>query len=141
LKTTVCYPGGWLGEGEISYAGPNARARALLAAEILRCRMEGSLQLRFDLFGSISVLGDDEGKAFDEMARSDTFEPGDIRQRASGTHAEKSTVERLLAEVMALYTCGPAGGAGIRTAVRSRLHSTSCFIPRELVPASYHFFD
>ena len=27
LKVTACFAGGWLGEGEISYAGPNAEAR------------------------------------------------------------------------------------------------------------------
>ena len=39
LKATVCVDGGVLGEAEISYAGPNAAARARLAAEIIRERM------------------------------------------------------------------------------------------------------
>ncbi|HSH16045.1 MAG TPA: hypothetical protein VLD18_08435, partial [Verrucomicrobiae bacterium] len=116
-------------------------ARATLAADILRRRMEGSLPLRFDLFGSISVLGDDSGNAFTEASQSSDVEPDDVRLRVAGTHQDKATVERLLAEVMALYTCGPAGGAGIRTAIRSRLHSTSCLIPREQVTATYRFLD
>src|SRR5262249_14492550 len=39
LKATVCIDGGMLGEAEISYAGPNAAARARLAAETVRERM------------------------------------------------------------------------------------------------------
>ena len=39
LKATVCVDGGALGEAEISYAGPNAAARARLAAETIRERM------------------------------------------------------------------------------------------------------
>src|SRR3546814_2660414 len=33
LKVTVCTDGGWLGEGEISYAGPHALARARRSEE------------------------------------------------------------------------------------------------------------
>ena len=35
LKVIACFAGGWLGEGEISYAGPNAEARARLAADVV----------------------------------------------------------------------------------------------------------
>src|SRR6185369_17218572 len=49
LKAIVFFPGGWLGEGEISYAGPNAAARARLAADVIRRRMGTALKLRFDL--------------------------------------------------------------------------------------------
>src|SRR5262249_42423471 len=49
LKATVCFAGGWLGEGEVSYAGPNAEARARLAAEIISQRVGDALRLRFDL--------------------------------------------------------------------------------------------
>jgi hypothetical protein len=40
-KVNVCHEGGWLAEGEISYAGPRAEARARLAAEVLRKRLMG----------------------------------------------------------------------------------------------------
>ncbi len=39
LKVNVCYESGWLAEGEISYAGPRAEARARLAADVLRERL------------------------------------------------------------------------------------------------------
>src|SRR5256885_7494460 len=40
LKVNVCREQGWLAEGEISYAGPRAEARARLAADVLRERSE-----------------------------------------------------------------------------------------------------
>jgi len=138
LKATVCFAGGWLGEGEISYAGPNAEARARLAAEIIRRRMGDALQLHFDLIGVLSVFGDDRGAALSALPASDAR---DVRLRVAGVHADRAQVEKLLDEVTALYTCGPAGGGGIRTSITSRLNSVSCFVPRELVPATFSFFE
>lgn len=138
LKAMVCFAGGWLGEGEISYAGANAEARARLAAEIIRRRMGDRLQLRFDLIGVLSVFGDDGGLALQERQAGDGR---DVRLRVAGWHEERSVVESLLAEVTALYTCGPAGGGGIRTAITQQLHSASCFLPRESIGTKVIFFD
>jgi hypothetical protein len=41
--------------------------------------------------------------------------------------------------VTALYTCGPAGGGGVRTAMRERLGTLACLVPRERVPARVEF--
>ena len=49
LKFLVGMDGGWLGEGEISYAGPNALARAKMSAEIMRERVD-LLHLDCDLY-------------------------------------------------------------------------------------------
>ena len=49
LKVLVDMDGGWLGEGEISYAGPNALARAKMSAEIMRERVD-LLHLDCDLY-------------------------------------------------------------------------------------------
>ena len=130
LKTMVCFAGGWLGEGEISYAGANAEARARLAAEIIRRRMGERLLLRFDLIGVLSVFGDDSGMAQGELSAGSGK---DVRLRVAGRSDDRRLVESLLAEVTALYTCGPAGGGGIRTAITQQLRSTSCYLPRELV--------
>ncbi|MFN8443759.1 MAG: acyclic terpene utilization AtuA family protein [Caldilineaceae bacterium] len=130
LKAMVCFAGGWLGEGEISYAGANAEARARLAAEIIRHRIGDRLQLRFDLIGVLSVFGDDGGLALQERQAGDGR---DVRLRVAGRHKDRSVVESLLAEVTSLYTCGPAGGGGIRTTITQQLQSTSCYLPRELI--------
>ncbi|MDX2031543.1 MAG: acyclic terpene utilization AtuA family protein [Blastocatellia bacterium] len=138
LKAMVCFSGGWLAEGEISYAGPNAEARARLAAEILRRRIGDALRFRIDLIGVLSVFGDDSGRALSELAPTAA---GDVRVRVAGVHDDRAQAARLLAEVTALYTCGPAGGGGVRTSMTPRLNSTSCLVPRELVPAKIAFLE
>ena len=60
LKATVCVDGGFLGEAEISYAGPNAAARAQLAAEVVRTRVRKRvphLNVRIDAIGVQQRLG------------------------------------------------------------------------------------
>ena len=60
LKANVFFAGGWFSDGEISYAGPNAEARARLGAQIIRERMGDLLTLRFDLIGVTSIFDDDQ---------------------------------------------------------------------------------
>lgn len=140
LKATLCYEGGWLGEGEISYAGPNAAARARLAADVVRARLEGlglgHLRLRADLIGVASVFADDAGRWWGRHEARDT---DDVRVRIAGASTQRSEVEQLTREVLALYTCGPAGGGGVRTAITPRLASDSCFIPRDWLQPTWSF--
>lgn len=138
LKVICCFAGGWLGEGEISYAGPNAEARARLAADIIKRRISDRLALRCDLIGVVSVFADDAGRT---LALQTGTDARDVRLRIAGAHEERSRVEDLLREVTALYTCGPAGGGGIRTTLTPRLNSASCFVPRDLAPATFTFLD
>ncbi len=138
LKVTVCFAGGWLGEGEISYAGPNAEARARLAGEVIKHRIGDALKLRFDLIGVLSAFGDDHGRMLGEQAPGDAR---DVRLRVAAAHSERAQVQRLLDEVTALLTCGPAGGGCVRTSLTSRLGSTSCYVPRELVQSTVSFLD
>jgi hypothetical protein len=138
LKVIAFFAGGWLGEGEISYAGPNAEARARLAAEVVRRRVGGGLGVRFDLIGVISVFGDDAGRAQDRRPAGDAQ---DVRLRVAATHPDRTRVEAVLREVTALYTCGPAGGGGVRTAITQRLSSASCLVPRDLVPSTVSFVE
>jgi hypothetical protein len=135
LKATVCYEGGWLAEGEISYAGAGAERRALLAADVLRRRLEG-LQLRVDLVGALSAFADDGGRMLASRGAGDAT---DVRLRVAAAHRDRAEADRLTREVTALYTCGPAAGGGVRTSVRSRLESMSCFVPREAVDAGFEF--
>ncbi len=132
LKVTVCYDGGYIAEGEISYYGPNALARARLAADVVKKRSPKDLRIRCDIIGVLSVLGDDSGRAWNEF---DAFgEPThDVRLRVAFAGNDKALVERGLQEVEALYCAGPAAGGGIRLALRPRIAATSCFIPRSAV--------
>jgi hypothetical protein len=138
LKVIACFAGGWLGEGEISYAGPNAEARARLAADVVRRRLGNGLDVRFDLIGVLSVFGDDAGRTLGELPPGDAR---DVRLRVAAAHPERARVEAVLREVTALYTCGPAGGGGVRTAITQRLSSASCLVPRDLVTATFRFVE
>lgn len=138
LKANVFLRGGWLAEAEISYAGIQAEARARLAADIVRRRLQGTLRLRVDLIGAISVLGDDAGEML--SGRPDGH-ARDVRLRIAAVHDDRDTAESLLREVNALYTCGPAGGGGVRTAMRPRLNSVSALVPRDLAPAAWGFLE
>ncbi len=136
LKANVFFDGGWFGEGEISYAGPNAEARARLAMDIMQKRMGPQLPLRFDLIGVSSILGDDGNRMLGTAA---VGQASDLRLRVAGQHLDITVIDRLLREVTALWTGGPAGGGGVRVAKRQRLSTQSCLIARERVPASFSF--
>jgi hypothetical protein len=136
-KVNVCHEGGWLAEGEISYAGARAESRARLAAEVLAKRLTG-LRLRVDLIGALSIFADDAGRA---LAATPDAGLRDVRLRVAATHAERGQAERLAREVTALYTCGPAGGGGVRTMLTQRLNTISCFLPREAVPVRFELME
>jgi hypothetical protein len=138
LKVNICYHGGWLAEGEISYAGIQAEARAMLAAETIHKRLGDRLKLRIDLIGAASIFGDDDG---DYLRQHVAGRTRDIRLRIAGAHPDKAIAEQVLREVTALYTCGPAGGGGVRTSLRPRLNTVSSLIPRGLAPASWSFAE
>ena len=138
LKVNVCHATGWFAEGEISYAGARAEGRARLAAQVLRERLAGLGPLRADLIGVASVFADDGGQWLADQPAGDAQ---DVRLRVALNHTDKPSAERLGREVTALYTCGPAGGGGVRTALRQRLGTVSCTVPREQVPASFCFIE
>jgi hypothetical protein len=138
LKVNVCHRGGWLAEAEISYAGVQAEARARLAADIVRRRLNGSLPLRIDLIGAVSILDNDGGAL---QAALPGRHARDVRLRVAGAHTDRATAERVLREVTALYCCGPAGGGGVRTSLRPRLNMVSCAIERDAVRSGWRMFD
>lgn len=128
LKATVCIDGGVLGEAEISYAGPNAAARAALAIDVIRGRMRQrvpDLALRVDAIGAVSVLG--TSAVTPDLRWPEAV---DIRLRFAAQSADVAEIEILLDEVEALYCTGPAGGAGVRRRATPRLASAACLIER-----------
>jgi len=138
LKVNICFESGWQAEGEISYAGARADARARLAAETIRERMADAGRLRVDLIGSCSVFGDDNGHL---LATTGARASGDVRMRVALRHSDREEAQRLEREVLALYCCGPAGGGGVRTSLRPTLGTRSCLLPRELVPIRFELLD
>jgi hypothetical protein len=125
LKVSVGYMAGFVGEGEIAYAGPNALARGELAANIVQERLAGRFEeLRIDLIGSSSL----HGRSFDSTAR-----PYEVRLRAAGRAKTAEEASVVGDEVEALYTNGPAGGGGARRNVYEQVGIVSTFIARERV--------
>src|SRR5690606_17927334 len=118
-------------------AGARAEARARLAADILRKRLHG-LAPRIDLIGALSLFADDAGRL---LAASPPGDARDVRLRAAAAHAERGQAERVGREVMALYTCGPAGGGGVRASLTPRLNTVSCLLPREAVPTRFEIVE
>jgi hypothetical protein len=133
LKVSVAYVDGYIGEGQISYGGPGALARARLALDIVRERLTMTgicvSELRFDLIGVDSLYGS-------SLSR-DSGEPYEVRARVSGRTISKSEAIRIGNEVETLYTNGPAGGGGVTKSTREVVAVQSVLLPRELVQPTY----
>ncbi len=58
MKVSIGYHAGYVGEGEISYAGANALQRAQLAGEVVQTRLKDEFkEMRVDYIGSTSLHG------------------------------------------------------------------------------------
>ncbi len=135
LKATVSFEGDWIGESEISYAGPNALARARLAAQVIADRItmrQLPVKRRLDLIGALSVFDDDDGT----LARKAPDAP-EVRVRLAVSGQDRRPVEQSLQEVLALLCCGPAGGGGHRQQVRNRIRTVSYLVPRDRVRSRF----
>ena len=64
-----------------------------------------------------------------------------MRLRVALRHDDRASAERLVREVTALYTCGPAGGGGVRTSLRPTLGTLSCLLPREQAVARFEMLE
>lgn len=133
LKVSIGYHAGWVGEGEISYAGPNALARAQLAADTLRARLAPAFEaLRIDLIGLSSLHG---------RPLHDVGEPYELRVRVAGRAGIREKAERVGEEVEALWTNGPGGGGGARKNVREQIGVVSTLIERDRVQPGLHLTE
>lgn len=129
LKVTLGVESGFVGEGEISYAGPGALGRARLAADIARRRIArhgiGGDDLRVELVGVDATLAG--------WVAPPRHEPADVRVRVAGRSEDRRAAARVGEEVEALYLTGPAGGAGATARVRPVISACSTLIDRDLV--------
>ncbi|SAL74191.1 acyclic terpene utilization AtuA family protein [Caballeronia telluris] len=129
LKVSVGYIDGYIGEGQISYGGPNAVARARLALAIVRERLAmtgvDTSELRFDLIGVNALYGDSLAASLEE--------PYEVRVRVAGRVSNAGEAARIGNEVETLYTNGPSGGGGVTKATREVLAVQSVLLPGDLV--------
>ena len=129
-KVTVGYDDGYIGEGQISYAGINAVAKAKLAAEIVKTRLaERGLvyrEMRVDLIGMSSLHG----------LPDERVEPYEVRLRIAGRTNDRKAAEAIGFETRALHVNGPGGGGGgSDPVVREILAVQSVLLPRAAVDA------
>ncbi|WP_104176694.1 acyclic terpene utilization AtuA family protein [Cryobacterium sp. Y50] len=136
LKVTLGFRGGWLGEGQISYAGPRALQRAELAGEIVSVRLREVHGLDAE---NIFVEFIGAGAAFRGLDfRSD---PHEVRLRVTAQTRSFEAADAVGWEVESLYTNGPAAGGGARRSVTEVLSIRSCLIPRHLVTTNVHLLE
>lgn len=137
LKVSVAYVDGYIGEGQISYGGPGALARARLALEIVRERLAitgvDMSEVRFDLIGVNSLYGDTLAACHEA--------PCEVRVRVAGRVSNPHEAARIGNEVETLYTNGPAGGGGATKATREVLAVQSVLLSRAHVRPIFQFVE
>lgn len=135
LKVSVGYIDSYIGEGQISYAGPGALARGKLALEIVRERLEltgvAASELRFDLIGVDALHGAEVSTRANE--------PYEIRVRVAGRTENLREAIRIGNEVETLYTNGPAAGGGAFKSARDVVAVASVLLPRGLAKPQVRF--
>jgi hypothetical protein len=129
LKVMVAYRDGYIGEGQLSYAGPGAETRARLAGEIVRDRLRSAglqdSELRCELIGLDSIARTPQQRP--------TVAPREVRLRVAGRVPDPRAADRIGGEVEALYTNGPAAGGGAFKSVREVIGLLPISIPRRAV--------
>ncbi|KFC65023.1 hypothetical protein FG93_05046 [Bosea sp. LC85] len=136
IKVCVGHLDGFVGEGQISYAGAGALERGRLALAIVRERLAMTsvpmVEARFDLIGVDALHGAD-------LSRGGA--PYEVRVRVvarTGTVADATAIGN---EVEALYTNGPAGGGGCWKSVRQVVAIASTLVPESIVSTQLTVFE
>lgn len=136
LKVSIGYVDGYVGEGQISYAGTGAVERGRLALEIVRERLAITGvpmgEARFDLIGVDALHG---------AALSQGGAPYEVRVRVAARTEAAAEAIAIGNEVEALYTNGPAGGGGVTKSVRQVVAIASALAPDSVAPTQLSFFE
>lgn len=130
LKVSLGYKDCFIGEGEISYAGPGCLERAKLAAEIVEKRLVLTDviydELRVDFIGINAIYKNSE---------RNYNTPEEVRLRVAARTKTKHDADQIGNEVETLYTNGPAGGGGATKSVSEIVSVASILINRNDVEA------
>jgi hypothetical protein len=135
LKASIGYVDSYMGEGQISYAGPGAVNRGKLALEIVEERLKlmgvQYQELKLDLIGIDSLHGSNLSKS--------EHEPYEVRARVTGRTQNMKEAVRIGNEVETLYTNGPAGGGGATKSAKQVVAMVSALVPRSLINYKLHY--
>lgn len=137
-KVVVGYFDGFIGVGEISYAGVNALARARLAADVAKERFRragGTAQeVQVDLIGISSLLGQPDG-----VTRADPYE---VRLRIAARCPDRHSADMLGYEVTRLGLAGPcAAGGPVNVGAKEVIAVNAVLLPRTLVQPRVVYLD
>ena len=134
LKVSLGYVDSYIGEGQISYAGPGAVNRGRLALDIVKERLEFMAvkmqESRYDLMGVDSLHGEKLSAGHD---------PYEVRVRVTGRTETMAEAVRIGNEVETLYTNGPAGGGGAWKSAREVVAMVSVIVPDSVVNYSVQY--
>lgn len=127
LKVTLGYHDGYIGEGQIGYAGPGCVARGQLALDVVRQRLQdaglGTLEARYELIGLNSM----------QAGQLPAGDPAEVRLRVAVRAPTRHQAQQVANEVEALYTTGPAAGGGASKSVREVVAAAAVLVPRHWV--------
>ncbi len=134
LKVSVGYRDSFVGEGQMSYAGPGCVGRARLALDIVRERLlltgVATTETRFELIGVDAVR---KGGAPDPAP-----DLREVRIRVAARTDSMAEAVRVGNEVESLYTNGPAGGGGAWKSAREVVAVVSTLLPQHLARPTVH---
>lgn len=126
-KVSVGYKDCFIGEGEMSYGGPNCVERAKLALEIVKKRLEITSveydEIRYDIIGVNALFGG--------SVSTDLASPNEVRIRVAARTKTKEDAVKVVNEVETLYTNGPAGGGGATKKVSEIVSVASILVPKK----------
>lgn len=136
IKVTIGKRDGFIGDGQISYAGLGALARGQLALDVLQKRIEISgiqfLDIRYELIGVNAIHGE---------SLSHGHDPYEVRVRVAARSKAHKDIEFLVNEVEAMYLNGPYGGGGATKSIREVISAQSVLIPRHLIKTSVSIME
>lgn len=116
LKSLLCRHTGWFAEGSICYYGTTSEARANLAKEILKQRID-EMDARYEV-----LHGQSDGVL-------------QALLRVAFRSKNKWCLEAAMNELEALYLNGPAAGGGVRTQIVPQVDTEESYVSRNDVPA------
>ena len=135
-KVSIGYKDCFIGEGEISYGGPGAYERGVLALDIVKERLKlRGLELdevKYDILGANSLYWntDKSPTSYEE-----------VRVRVAARSTDKAVAAKIGEEVETLYTNGPAGGGGATKKVSEIISVASILIPKKDVNVQVHMLE
>ena len=140
LKVSISYSAGFKAVGTLVYAWPDAYAKAKVADQILRKRLE-KLGLKFD-----QILTEFVGASATHgpLAGEPSPDAPEVQLRVGVRGSDKASIERFTKEIAPLILTGPpavTGFAGGRPKVEEIVAYWPALIPKEVISPKVEVFE